>query len=69
MSTKKIPIRVFIDQDTHSRYLIQAGTHGLTSSALGERLIDEGLRRLEAGDTGPLATVDATAASGHGSEL
>lgn len=69
MSTKKIPIRVFIDQDTYSRYLIQAGTHSLTSSALGERLIDDGLRRLEAGDTGPLVTPDATAARGHGSEL
>ncbi|QJQ96266.1 MULTISPECIES: hypothetical protein [Halomonadaceae] len=57
---KKQPIRVFLEQDTHSRYLIQAGTHGLTPSALGERLLQAGLARLEAGDTSALeATNDA----------
>lgn len=52
--SKKQPIRVFLDQEIHSRYLIQAGTHGLTPSALGERLIQHGITQLEGGDKSPL---------------
>jgi|GEM_PF-1354567 len=52
--SKKQPIRVFLDQEIHSRYLIQAGTNGLTPSALGERLIESGLTQLERGDKAPL---------------
>ncbi|WP_018918884.1 hypothetical protein [Vreelandella zhanjiangensis] len=52
--SKKQPIRVFLDQEIHSRYLIQAGTHGLTPSALGERLIQHGITQLEGGDKAPL---------------
>lgn len=52
--SKKQPIRVFLDQEIHSRYLIQAGTHGLTPSALGERLIQNGITQLEGGDKAPL---------------
>ncbi|MDR5875514.1 hypothetical protein [Vreelandella gomseomensis] len=52
--SKKQPIRVFLDQEIHSRYLIQAGTNGLTPSALGERLIQSGLTQLERGDKAPL---------------
>lgn len=52
--SKKQPIRVFLDQEIHSRYLIQAGTNGLTPSALGERLIESGLTQLERGNKAPL---------------
>ncbi len=51
---KKQPIRVFLDQELHSRFLIQAGTHGLTPSQLGERLIEFGITQLERGDKAPL---------------
>ncbi|MGO2244856.1 MULTISPECIES: hypothetical protein [Halomonas] len=34
--------------------MIQAGTHGLTPSALGERLIQHGITQLEGGDKTPL---------------
>jgi len=49
-TTKKSPVRVFLYQPTHSRLLIQAGTHGLTPSTLSEMLIMDGLSRLERGD-------------------
>ncbi|WP_447554030.1 hypothetical protein [Vreelandella sp. EE22] len=52
--SKKQPIRVFLAPETHSRHLIQAGTHGLTSSALSERLIEYGLSQLESGHLEPL---------------
>lgn len=52
--SKKQPIRVFLDQEIHSRYLIQAGTNGLTPSALGEHLIQYGLTQLESGEKAPL---------------
>lgn len=52
--SKKQPIRVFLDQEIHSRYLIQAGTNGLTPSALGEHLIQYGLTQLERGEKAPL---------------
>jgi hypothetical protein len=52
--SKKQPIRVFLDQELHSRFLIQAGTHGLTPSQLGERLIEFGITQLERGDKAPL---------------
>ncbi|AZM94743.1 hypothetical protein [Vreelandella venusta] len=51
---KKQPIRVFLDQEIHSRYLIQAGTNSLTPSALGELLIEYGITQLEHGDKAPL---------------
>ncbi|WP_030074687.1 hypothetical protein [Halomonas alkaliantarctica] len=51
---KKQPIRVFLDQEIHSRYLIQAGTNSLTPSALGELLIEYGITQLERGDKAPL---------------
>lgn len=61
-TTKKSPVRVFLFQPIHSRLLIQAGTHGLTPSSLGERLILDGLSRLERGDLASLDhdPVDAT---------
>ncbi|MBR2515592.1 MAG: hypothetical protein IKE45_16570 [Halomonas sp.] len=52
--SKKQPIRVFLDQELHSRYLIQAGTNGLTPSQIGERLIEFGITQLERGDKAPL---------------
>jgi hypothetical protein len=58
---KKQPIRVFLDPDTHSRHLIQAGTHGLTSSGLSERLIEYGLAQLESGNTAPLDALSRAA--------
>lgn len=65
--SKKQPIRVFLEQEIHSRYLIQAGTHGLTPSALGERLIQFGVAQLERGEKAPLEALsgDATPAP-HG---
>lgn len=51
---KKQPIRVFLGQEDHSSFLIQAGTHSLTPSALGELLMQDGLQRLERGDLSPL---------------
>lgn len=59
--SKKQPIRVFLDPDTHSRHLIQAGTNGLTSSALSERLIEYGLAELERGNTDPLEALSRAA--------
>lgn len=53
-TTKKSPVRVFLYQPTHSRLLIQAGTHGLTPSTLSETLIMDGLSRLERGDLSAL---------------
>ncbi|MGM0784629.1 MAG: hypothetical protein ACQEUM_10985 [Pseudomonadota bacterium] len=47
---KKQPIRVFLDPTDYSRYLVQAGTHQVTPSGLGELLISDGLARLERGD-------------------
>lgn len=52
--SKKQPIRVFLDQELHSRFLIQAGTNGLTPSQIGERLIEFGITQLERGDKAPL---------------
>ena len=59
---KKSPIRVFLYQPTHSRLLIQAGTHELTPSMLSERLIMDGIKRLERGDLSAIEPdpVDAT---------
>ncbi|KFF49986.1 hypothetical protein [Salinicola sp. DM10] len=54
-TTKKQPVRVFLDQSDHSRFLVQAGTNRLTPSALGERLMQYGLSLLESGDRSPLA--------------
>ncbi|PCF96916.1 hypothetical protein [Vreelandella nigrificans] len=67
--SKKQPIRVFLDQEIHSRYLIQAGTNGLTPSALGEHLIQYGLTQLERGEKAPLNVPagDASPAP-HGNE-
>jgi len=59
--SKKQPIRVFLTPDTHSRHLIQAGTNGLTSSALSERLIEYGLAELERGNTDPLEAISRAA--------
>ncbi|CAM3679682.1 MULTISPECIES: hypothetical protein [Halomonas] len=56
--SKKQPIRVFLNQEIHSRYLIQAGTNGLTPSALGEHLIQYGITQLERGDKAPLKAPD-----------
>ncbi|WP_251978744.1 hypothetical protein [Salinicola avicenniae] len=53
-ATKKQPVRVFLEQADHSRFLVQAGTHQLTPSALGERLMQYGLSLLERGDLSPL---------------
>ncbi|KGE78922.1 hypothetical protein [Halomonas salina] len=47
---KKQPIRVFLDAAEYGRYLVQAGTHHVTPSGLGELLIQDGLERLERGD-------------------
>ena len=58
---KKQPIRVFLDPDTHSRHLIQAGTNGLTSSGLSERLIEYGLAQLENGNKAPLESLSRAA--------
>lgn len=67
--SKKQPIRVFLDPDTHSRHLIQAGTNGLTSSALSERLIEYGLAQLESGDKAPLEALSRAASPApHGTE-
>lgn len=54
-TTKKQPVRVFLDQSDQSRFLVQAGTNRLTPSALGERLMQYGLSLLESGDRSPLA--------------
>ncbi|GAB2782179.1 hypothetical protein GCM10027040_05300 [Halomonas shantousis] len=53
-NSKKQPVRVFLEQDDHSRFLVQAGTHRLTPSALGECLFQDGLARLERGDLSAL---------------
>ncbi|HDZ48793.1 hypothetical protein LCGC14_0074400 [marine sediment metagenome] len=67
--SKKQPIRVFLDPETHSRHLIQAGTNGLTSSALSERLIEYGLAQLERGEKAPLeALARAASPAPHGNE-
>lgn len=67
--SKKQPIRVFLDPETHSRHLIQAGTNGLTSSALSERLIEYGLAQLERGDKAPLEALSRAASPApHGTE-
>ncbi|WP_136066426.1 hypothetical protein [Modicisalibacter radicis] len=63
---KKQPVRVFLEQDDHSRFLVQAGTHRLTPSALGELLMQNGLERLERGDLSPLG-LEATDAPRPGS--
>jgi hypothetical protein len=62
--SKKQPIRVFLDQELHSRFLIQAGTNGLTPSQIGERLIEFGITHLERGEKAPLlpSTGDASPA-------
>lgn len=66
---KKQPIRVFLDQETHSDFLIQAGTHSRTPSALGERLIQHGLACLKAGDLSVLdADLSTDLARSQGSE-
>ncbi|WP_447043562.1 hypothetical protein [Vreelandella sp. H-I2] len=67
--SKKQPIRVFLDQEIHSRYLIQAGTNGLTPSALGEHLIQYGLTQLESGQKAPLkAPAGDASPAPHGNE-
>lgn len=67
--SKKQPIRVFLDQEIHSRYLIQAGTNGLTPSALGEHLIQYGLTQLENGQKAPLnAPAGDASPAPHGTE-
>ncbi|AQU83446.1 MULTISPECIES: hypothetical protein [unclassified Halomonas] len=67
--SKKQPIRVFLDQEIHSRYLIQAGTNGLTPSALGEHLIQYGLTQLERGEKAPLnAPAGDASPAPHGNE-
>ena len=67
--SKKQPIRVFLDPETHSRHLIQAGTNGLASSALSERLIEYGLAQLESGDKAPLeALARAASPAPHSTE-
>jgi len=53
-ATRKQPVRVFLEQTDHSRFLVQAGTHQLTPSALGERLMQHGLSQLERGDLTPI---------------
>ncbi|XKE44511.1 hypothetical protein LG302_14195 [Halomonas organivorans] len=65
---KKQPIRVFLDAADYGRYLVQAGTHQVTPSALGELLIQDGLERLERGDFAALGlNTDQPAAQGSGS--
>ncbi|ERS92015.1 hypothetical protein [Halomonas sp. PBN3] len=73
---KKQPVRVFLDADTYSRYLVQAGTHQVTPSGLGELLVQDGLERLEGGDltalgldAAPQAAVPAAPGRSQGSEL
>ncbi len=71
---KKQPVRVFLDADTYSRYLVQAGTHQVTPSGLGEKLVQDGLQRLERGDLSALGlddagAVPADAGRSQGSEL
>ncbi|MFC3282848.1 hypothetical protein [Litchfieldella rifensis] len=63
---KKRPVRVFLDEQHHSRFLIQAGTHLLTPSALGELIMHDGLDRLERGDLTALGLADATQRPGSG---
>lgn len=58
---KKQPVRVFLEQGDHSRFLVQAGTHRLTPSALGELLMQDGLSRLERGDLSALGLGDDSA--------
>lgn len=58
---KKQPVRVFLEQEDHSRFLIQAGTHSLTPSALGELIMQDGLERLERGDYSALGLDTGTA--------
>ena len=63
---KKQPVRVFLDGNDYSRYLVQAGTHQVTPSGLGELLIQHGLERLERGDYAALGldTTDLPASQG-----
>ncbi|ATJ81428.1 hypothetical protein ACFPTY_00490 [Halomonas beimenensis] len=64
---KKQSIRVFLDAADYGRYLVQAGTHHVTPSALGELLIQDGLERLERGDLHALGLgTDRPAAQGSG---
>lgn len=57
---KKRPVRVFLDDARYSRLLIQAGTHTLTPSTLGELIMEDGLDRLERGDLSPLGLADSS---------
>ncbi|ATJ81230.1 hypothetical protein ACFPTY_18610 [Halomonas beimenensis] len=64
---KKQSIRVFLDAADYGRYLVQAGTHHVTPSALGELLIQDGLERLERGDLHALGLgTDRPASQGSG---
>lgn len=63
----KRPVRVFLDNQEYSTLLIQAGTHLVTPSALGQLLIQQGLERLEQGDYRALG-LDAPTPASHGSE-
>ncbi|RTQ97193.1 hypothetical protein [Halomonas nitroreducens] len=60
---KKQSIRVFLDAADYGRYLVQAGTHHVTPSALGELLIQDGLARLERDDFTALGLATASPAS------
>ncbi|MDR5865279.1 hypothetical protein [Halomonas koreensis] len=65
---KKQPVRVFLEGGDYSRYLVQAGTHRVTPSTLGEMLIQDGLERLERGDFTALGLgTEAPASHGSGS--
>lgn len=65
---KKQPVRVFLDAQDYSRYLVQAGTHQVTPSGLGELLIQDGLERLEQGDYRALGLDTTEPARAQGSE-
>lgn len=64
---KKQSIRLFLAGIDYSRFLVQAGTHHITPTALGERLIRDGLSRLEHGDTTPLDAPAPHEPASHGS--
>lgn len=60
----KRPVRVFLDSQEYSALLIQAGTHHVTPSALGQLLVQDGLARIERGDLTALGLgTDADAGS------
>ncbi|APE31548.1 hypothetical protein BOX17_11680 [Halomonas aestuarii] len=65
---KKRPVRVFLDGQDYSTLLIQAGTHQVTPSVMGEMLMQDGLKRLQRGDYAALGLcTEEPASQGSGS--